>query len=207
MLRMIQTLTILMVAWSVLSLTPLEEIQERLRHLEERMETTGKLIQTNSVLIANNSINIKILQSQLDPSKDDDKRIDIDDRFGLLITGGAPNGRSVWNSTELFIPSANRSCSLGELEGARQGHTSGGRGLMVCGGVDRTERPVDTCLTWTDGRWVTERRLSRKSVYHTAWNLNDSLMLMGGPSYESSRFRTEVVTGKRKSFRLKHETS
>lgn len=180
-------------------------VEERLRYLEEKMETSAKQIEMNKAVIANHSIIIENLRSQLIQS--DDNPIKIDDRFGLLITGGAPDGRRVWNSTELFIPSTNRSCSLGSLGEGRQGHSSGGRGLMMCGGVDGTEKPVDTCVRWRAGRWVTERRLSRPTVYQTGWNHNGSLILLGGPDWDSTRFSTEVVTGGRARFRLKHETS
>ena len=171
------------------------------------MEGNGKQIEMNKVLIGTNRANIETLQAQLSSSDKGGDVVNIDGKLALLITGGAPNGRSILKSTELFIPSSNQSCLLADLPSGRQGHTSGGRGMMMCGGVDKTEKPVDTCVSWQGGRWLTERRLARKAIYQTAWNVNNSLMLLGGPSYDSSRFRTEVVTGKGESFTLKHEAS
>ena len=209
-LNMKQILIITILVTSGLCQTSFEE---RLRLLDEKMEANAKQIEKNKAVIAHHSIIIENLRSQLNQSQSADLDVDIDvpleidDGLGLLITGGAPGGRGVWDSAELFIPSSNTSCSLGSLGEGRQAHTSGGRGLMMCGGVDRREEPVDTCVSWRNGRWVTERRLSRKTVYQTAWNHNGSLILMGGPSWERSKYGTEVVTGGRKSFRLKHETS
>ena len=190
---------------SVLS-TDWEKILARLADLEERLDQQANQTEINRDLSERNRADIATLQSQI--VLEEEKPIDIDGRYGLLITGGAPNGRSVWSSTELFIPSSKTSCSLPDLPEGRQGHTSGGKGKMMCGGVDTTEKPVDSCVTWEDGQWRTqERRLARKTIYQTAWNLGSSLILLGGPSYDQNRFGTQVVTGSVTSFRLKHEAS
>ena len=186
--------------------TDWEKILARLDELEQRLDQQSNQTEINRDLSERNRADIAALQSQI--SAEEENLVDVDGRYGLLITGGAPNGRSVWSSTELFIPSSQTSCSLPDLPEGRQGHTSGGKGKMMCGGVDTTERPVASCVTWKDGQWATqERRLARKTIYQTAWNLNSSLILLGGPSYDRSRFGTQVVTGGVRSFRLKHEAS
>ena len=183
-----------------------EKILARLDELEQRLDQQANQTEINKELSERNRADIATLQSQI--SAEEENLVDIDGRYGLLITGGAPNGRSVWSSTELFLPSSQTSCSLPDLPEGRQGHTSGGKGKMMCGGVDTTERPVASCVTWKDGQWTTqERRLARKTIYQTAWNLGSSLILLGGPSYDQNRFGTQVVTGSVTSFRLKHEAS
>jgi len=184
-----------------------EKLVARLDELEQKLEQQWNQTEINKDLSERNRADIVTLQSQIS-SQQEETALEIDGRYGLLITGGAPNGRSVWSSTELFIPATNRSCSLPDLPSGLQGHTSGGNGMMMCGGVDESEKPVSSCVVWSGGEWHTqERRLARKTIYQTAWNLDSSLVLLGGPSYNEGRFGTQVVTGSIRSFRLKHEAS
>ena len=183
-----------------------EKVLARLEALEARLDQEANQTEINRDLSERNRAAIASLQSQIDPQEE--TPLEIDGGYGLLITGGAPNGRSVWSSTELFIPASNTSCSLPDLPSGLQGHTSGGKGVMMCGGVDETEKPLASCVVWSDGAWhEQERRLARKTIYQTAWNLENSLVLLGGPSYTQDRFGTQVVTGAIGSFRLKHEAS
>ena len=183
-----------------------EKILARLDALERRLDQQSNQTEINKVLSERNRADIAALQSQI--SSEEETVVEIDARYGLLITGGAPNGRSVWSSTELYIPATNTSCSLPDLPSGLQGHTSGGKGKMMCGGVDETEKPLSSCVVWRNGEWhEQERRLARKTVYQSAWNLNNSLVLLGGPSWNENRFGTQVVTGSVRSFRLKHEAS
>ena len=184
-----------------------EKLVARLDELEQKLDQQWNQTEINKDLSERNRADIVTLQSQIS-SQQEETALEIDGRYGLLITGGAPNGRSVWSSTELFIPATNRSCSLPDLPSGLQGHTSGGKGKMMCGGVDESEKPVSSCVVWSNGEWHTqERRLARKTIYQTAWNLDSSLVLLGGPSYNEGRFGTQVVTGSVRSFRLKHEAS
>ena len=183
-----------------------ERILARLDALEERLDRQTSQTEINKDLSEKNRADIATLQSQI--SAEEETVVDIDGSYGLLITGGAPDGRNVWNSTELFVPASKTSCYLPDLPSGLQGHTSGGKGKLMCGGVDRSEKPVSSCVTWEDGEWYTqERRLARKTIYQTAWNLEGSLVLLGGPSYDRSRYGTQVVTGSVTSFTLKHEAS
>ena len=91
-----------------------EKLVARLDELEQKLDQQWNQTEINKDLSERNRADIVTLQSQIS-SQQEETALEIDGRYGLLITGGAPNGRSVWSSTELFIPASNRSCSLPDL--------------------------------------------------------------------------------------------
>jgi len=88
---------------------------------------------------------------------------------GILISGGY----GTFSSVEVFIPSTGLSCSLPNLTDIRYGHTMAS--LTICGGGESL-----SCLSFSSGEWVTSHTLLEERAYHTSWETEQGVVLMGG---------------------------
>ena len=119
----------------------------------------------------------------------------------ILITGGFRGGRL--RSAEIYLPSANTSCSLPKLPEERGQHTQDGP--WACGGGldDSTE---ETCDKWSEGSWTRSHSLDVGSYGHVSWATESGVYLMGGIYSETSDLVKEdgsVVMG----FKLEYNTA
>ena len=124
--------------------------------------------------------------------------------LALLITGGYR--WNVLSSAEIYLPSANTSCSLPELpEGGRYYHTQDGP--WACGSQYYDD--YYTCDKWSQGSWTRQSLQLRKSrKAHVSWFTASGLYLIGGDDPSSTR-TSELVKedgSVEKAFRLKYAT-
>ena len=116
---------------------------------------------------------------------------------GILISGGY----LAEYTAEVYVPSTGLSCSLPDLPNKRKYHTMDG--LLICGG----QYEGTTCLSFISGEWITSHNLLESRYFHTSWQTEQGLVLMGG---SSSRETTEIVAmdGEQggSSFAMQHET-
>ena len=90
---------------------------------------------------------------------------------GIILSGGDGARTSV----EVFVPSTGLSCSLPALPDERYEHTMDS--LLICGGYGSS---ATTCLSFTSGQWITSHNLVEERYYHTSWQTEQGLVLMGG---------------------------
>jgi hypothetical protein len=95
---------------------------------------------------------------------------------GIILSGGYGASTSV----EVFVPSTGQSCSLPALPDERYGHTMDS--LLICGGGWDSTTAATTCLSFTSGQWITSHTLVEERNYHTSWQTEQGLVLMGGYS-------------------------
>jgi hypothetical protein len=53
-------------------------------------------------------------------------------------------------------------------------------GLLICGGGSYNSTTLTTCLSFTSGQWITSHTLVESRYYHTSWQTEQGLVLMGG---------------------------
>ena len=115
--------------------------------------------------------------------------------LGMLITGGYqdPHSRMALRSAEVFLPSSNSSCRLGEMRWPRYRHSQ--TGLLACGG-EGGEDSRGSCELSGGGGWTREVRLqSGGRTGHIAWTVNDSVLLMGDLTDQDSHATTTEIIG------------
>lgn len=100
---------------------------------------------------------------------------------GILITGGG----GAYTSAEVYRLSTGQSCVLPSLPDMRHGHTI--TSLTLCGGSS----PLTSCISFSSGVWVPSHSLAEKRRFHTTWEREEGVMLMGG---EDSPTTTELLT-------------
>ena len=99
-----------------------------------------------------------------------------------MVSGG--HGQT---SVELLHANGTHLCSLPPLPAVRYYFTQ--TGLVACGGGGGSERT--SCVTFSEGTWVTSHNLQQARTGHTSWASPQGLLLMGGTS--SSRTTTELL--------------
>ena len=108
-------------------------------------------------------------------------------------------------STELFLPSTGKTCSLQEGI-ARSDHTLDQLGdgrLLACGGYGGAEKMCHQFVpSLPYGTWTVSATLRNLRYYHTSFSTGGKVLLLGGSESETA---AEVV-GSDKSFNLQQGT-
>ena len=120
--------------------------------------------------------------------------------LAIIITGGCPGCTfSFDRSVELLRENGSYWCSLPDMTDDRFRHTQSG--LITCGGLYTGK----TCLSFTDGQWITSHQLQYDRNDHSSWMSQHGVVLMGG---EYSRNATELLTdgGSTPAFTLEYPT-
>ena len=124
--------------------------------------------------------------------------------LGVLVTGGWSEGADGdrLDTTEMFLPSTGKTCTLQRMPKARHGHTldqlDDGK-LLACGGLATSK----TCHQFTPslphGTWsLYTSSLVHSRAMHTSLLTEGKLLLLGG---DESKNTTEVV-GEGESYNL-----
>ena len=120
--------------------------------------------------------------------------------------GALTNDRT--DSIDIEVVSSDRTCSLysrASLPSSRAYHTQSGD--ILCGGYDNWE-PVNTCMRYTAGAWVTSHTLLEERHEHCSWSSPEGVLLMGG---EGSPRTTELLSNTNSttalSFSLEYHTT
>ena len=120
--------------------------------------------------------------------------------------GALTNDRT--DSIDIEVVSSDRTCSLysrASLPSSRAYHTQSGD--ILCGGYDNWE-PVNTCMSYTAGAWVTSHTLLEERHEHCSWSSPEGVLLMGG---EGSPRTTELLSNTNSttalSFSLEYHTT
>ena len=111
-----------------------------------------------------------------------------------MITGGW-NGSRALASTELFLPTSGKTCSLKSLPTARSDHTLDQLGdgtILACGGVGAGTRCDKFTPSLPYGTWSQYSSLISSRVQHTSLAGQHELLLMGG---WNSEITTELASG------------
>jgi len=95
-------------------------------------------------------------------------------RDGIILSGGQDS-----DSVEVFDPSSGQSCFLPSLPEIIYGHSM--HNTLVCGGGGDLQ--TQTCLALVSGNWVPNHSLVEKRIFHSGWDSELGVILMGG--YES----------------------
>ena len=111
-------------------------------------------------------------------------------------------------STELFLPSTGKTCSLAEGPRARDAHTLNqlGDGLIACGGApDNGKMCHQFVPSLPYGKWAMSATLRKLRTYHTSVVLGGKLLLLGGLGWGDNT--AEVVGGDQsEGFNLQQNT-
>ena len=111
-----------------------------------------------------------------------------------MITGGY-NGSSRLASTDLFLSTTGKTCSLNSLPTARYGHTLDQLGdgtVLACGGTGANTRCDKFTPSLPYGTWSQYSSLVFSRRYHTSLAGQHELLLMGG---SESEITTELASG------------
>ena len=115
------------------------------------------------------------------------------------------------NEVELYIPSSGFQCSLPALpDPARMRHSQ--NGLLICGGdAGKQVENHNTCISFTNGSWITTHTLKEPRTHHASWEVEKDIFLIGGFCSDLEFCNnTEVVqkenTTIQPPFSLKHMT-
>ena len=120
----------------------------------------------------------------------------------IIITGGWSS--SSYRSVEILQQNGSYWCSLPDLPDIRYKHTQSG--LIACGSGGYNSDTETSCLTLTDGHWMTSHQLQYSRSEHSSWTSQHGVVLMGGLG---STTTTEILHddgGSSSSFSLKHST-
>ena len=90
----------------------------------------------------------------------------------MMISGGYGNRPKV--EVEVISPGVNVSCSVPDLPQPRYDHTMNNN--IVCGGGGGTT----SCDQLTSAGWTRSHTLIHKRWYHSSWEVEDGIILMGG---------------------------
>ena len=111
-----------------------------------------------------------------------------------MITGGY-NGSSRLASTDLFLSTTGKTCSLNSLPTGRYGHTLDQLGdgtVLACGGTGANTRCDKFTPSLPYGTWSQYSSLVFSRRYHTSLAGQHELLLMGG---SESEITTELASG------------
>ena len=93
-----------------------------------------------------------------------------------MISGGfGRTGTKV--EVEVISPSGNVSCSVPDMPQRRWGHTMNNN--TVCGGDGGTDT-LTSCYQLTSGGWTRSHTLIHSRWYHSSWEVEDGIILLGG---------------------------
>ena len=98
-----------------------------------------------------------------------------------MVSGGAGG--------EVISPSGNVSCSVPDMPQPRGYHTMNNN--IVCGGVGGTDTRI-RCDQLTSAGWIRSHTLIHKRWYHSSWEVEDGIILMGG-TLSGSGTTSEIV--------------
>ena len=105
----------------------------------------------------------------------------------MLISGGfGGTGTNV----KVISPGRNVSCSVPDLPQPRSGHTMNNN--IVCGGEDDATDTVTSCYKLTTAGWNRSHTLIHRRVYHSSWEVEDGIILLGG-AYSGSETTSEIA--------------
>ena len=107
-----------------------------------------------------------------------------------------------WATVEVYSP--HHHCVLPSLPGEMVGHTSD-EGALLCGGWFY----MNTCLTFSSGKWVSSHAFTEKRYRHTSWNNKEEgkIILMGGYSARTTEIITEEENDGVPGFPMKYDTA
>ena len=140
----------------------------------------------------------------------DGKKLNVSDNLILitysafLITGGWAGLRKLW-SVEMFLPSANKSCTLPGLPEERFSHTQDG--TWACGG----DGYGDSCSQWSNGSWTRSYNLGRERrdlgrAGHVSWATASGVYLMGGQYSKETSELVKEDGSVEEGFKLRYKT-
>ena len=120
--------------------------------------------------------------------------------LGVVVTGGENGG----GTTELFLPSTGKTCSLQEGT-TRAQHTLDqlGDGLLSCGGYGAEKMCHQFVPSLPYGTWTISATLRNNRRFHTSLVTGGKVLLLGGNGHSDTN--AEVV-GDDKSFNLQQGT-
>ena len=119
--------------------------------------------------------------------------------LGVVVTGGENGG----GTTELFLPSTGKTCSLQEGT-TRAQHTLDqlGDGLLSCGGYGAEKMCHQFVPSLPYGTWTISATLRNNRRFHTSLVTGGKVLLLGGHGSET----TAEVVGSDQGFNLQQRT-
>ena len=87
-----------------------------------------------------------------------------------MITGGDGGTVNSKNKVEIFHFNGTKLCDLDDLPSPKRLHTLDS--LLLCYST--------TCITFTDGSWITTHSFEPSRYRHMSWAFKDGVMLFGG---------------------------
>ena len=117
------------------------------------------------------------------------------------MTGGGPLA-SAGNTSEIYIPSTNSTCSLPDFPFKTAAHTQDG--LLHCGG----EYTRNQCHTFKDGTWKLTHTLKQSRNWHASWTPKDGsgTFLLGGTDSKKNSAIAKKDGTETPTFPLKYDT-
>ena len=113
-------------------------------------------------------------------------------KLGLVLTGsggGLKGSPLKLKSSEILHLNGTHRCSLPDFPIETWGHSQ--NGLTVCGNSEVTYR--SNCYELMDGVWTLTQTLLKPRVYHSSWQSNKGLFMMGGVGIKSEQ-NTEILS-------------
>ena len=106
-----------------------------------------------------------------------------------MVSGGEGEGGYL-DSVELLNMDGTWNCPMPAMPETRWGHTQ--TGPVACGG-EGSASAKKSCITFFSGGddWVKTHNLSTGRWYHSSWASPRGVMLMGGPSSDTT---SEILT-------------
>jgi len=118
----------------------------------------------------------------------------------IIITGGFQASTKV----EILRENGGYWCSLPDLPDERYSHTQSG--LITCGG-GATSDSWTSCLSFTNGQWVTSHQLQQSRYQHSSWMSQHGVLLVGGSDSGNSTEKLTENGGSTQAFTLEYDIS
>ena len=118
------------------------------------------------------------VKTKVDPNSDIIADIP-ETKLGLVLTGsggGLAGSPLKLKSSEILHLNGQHRCSLSDFPTETWGHSQ--NGLTVCGNSDVTYR--SNCYEFRSGVWTLTQTLLKPRVYHSSWQSDKGLIMMGG---------------------------
>ena len=120
---------------------------------------------------------------------------DLTNTEAVIITGGRAGavGAGGFKSVEVILGDGT-TCSLPDLPANTEYHSQSG--LVTCGGGTDLSVGVDDtyCTTFTNGSWITTHNLTVPRRFHTSWNSDMGIILIGGAYFDNATRSTELLS-------------